>query len=195
MALQGPFFGKREEPTAGPTRNLPGTSSLGSASSLASAGSAGGIQPPVTAAPSPLPPSATASGESEARLIVGPNIKLKGVEITDCDTVVIEGTVEATIHSRVLEIAEPGIFKGDAEIDVAEIHGQFDGNLTARQKLVIHASGKVTGKVRYGKIVIEEGGQISGEVTTNTAAAAATSTPAAAPASAKGAKGEQLAVA
>jgi len=41
----------------------------------------------------------------------------------------------------------------------------FDGNLTVREKLVIHSTGKVTGKIRYGKIVIEEGGQLSGEIT------------------------------
>ena len=40
----------------------------------------------------------------------------------------------------------------------------FEGNLTVREKLVIHATGKVTGKVRYSKIVIEEGGQLSGEI-------------------------------
>jgi cytoskeletal protein CcmA (bactofilin family) len=47
---------------------------------------------------------------------------------------------------------------------VAEIRGLFDGNLTVREKLVIFATGKVTGKVRYGKVVIEEGGQLSGEI-------------------------------
>jgi cytoskeletal protein CcmA (bactofilin family) len=54
-------------------------------------------------------------------------------------------------------------------IDIAEVRGIFDGDLTARQKLVIHSSGKVTGKIRYGKIVIEEGGQISGEISFGTA--------------------------
>jgi predicted secreted protein len=81
-------------------------------------------------------------------LTVGPNIKRKGVEITDCETLVVEGTVEATMNSRVIEIAEQGAFRGSAEIDIAEIRGQFDGNLTVRQKLVIHAAGQVTGQVR-----------------------------------------------
>ena len=99
-----------------------------------------------------------------SKLPVGPNIKLKGVEITDCDTLVVEGTVEATMDSRVIQISELGAFKGSAEIDIAEIHGQFDGNLTVRQKLVIYATGKVIGKIRYGKLVIEEGGQISGDI-------------------------------
>lgn len=99
-----------------------------------------------------------------SKLTVGPNIKLKGVEITDCDTLVVEGTVEATMDSRVIQIAEQGAFRGSAEIDIAEIHGQFDGTLTVRDKLVIYSTGKVSGKIRYGKVVIEEGGQLSGEI-------------------------------
>ena len=109
--------------------------------------------------------AADAAGPSASKLTVGPNIKLKGVEITDCDTLVVEGMVEATMDSRVIHIAEQGAFKGSAEIDIAEIHGTFDGTLTVRDKLVIHATGKVTGTVRYGKLVIEEGGQLSGEIT------------------------------
>ena len=102
--------------------------------------------------------------EGGSKLTVGPNIKLKGVEITDCDTLVVEGLVEATMDSRVMQIAEQGAFKGSAEIDVAEIRGEFSGNLTVRQKLVIYSTGKVTGTIRYGKLVIEEGGQLAGEI-------------------------------
>ena len=99
-----------------------------------------------------------------SRLIVGPDIKLKGAEITDCDTLVVEGRVEAAMDSRVIQIAEQGVFSGTAGIDIAEIHGRFEGDLTARKQLVIHATGKVTGKVRYGKLHIEEGGELSGDV-------------------------------
>ena len=162
MALQGPFFGKREEPTAPRT---PGSSTLGGTSSLGSASSS--AQPFSAPAATPVPATPPAP-ESGAKLTVGPNIKLKGVEITDCDTLVVEGTVEAIMNSRVIQIAEQGAFKGSAEIDIAEVRGTFDGNLTVRQKLVIFSTGKVTGKIRYGKIVIEEGGQLSGEITFGT---------------------------
>ncbi|MCB1974443.1 MAG: polymer-forming cytoskeletal protein, partial [Burkholderiaceae bacterium] len=103
------------------------------------------------------------------------NIKLKGVEITDCDTLVVEGTVEATMDSRVIQISEQGAFRGSADIDIAEIRGDFNGTLTVRQKLVIFSTGKVSGKIRYGKLVIEEGGQISGEVDVGAASSAARS--------------------
>ena len=186
MALQGPFFGKREEPTAPRT---PGSSTLGGTSSLGSASSS--AQPFSAPAATPVP-ATPAAPESGAKLTVGPNIKLKGVEITDCDTLVVEGTVEATMNSRVIQIAEQGAFKGSAEIDIAEVRGTFDGNLTVRQKLVIFSTGKVTGKIRYGKIVIEEGGQLSGEITFGTASGSDIK-PAASTTSS--AKGEQMAVA
>jgi len=102
--------------------------------------------------------------ESVSKLIVGPDIKLKGAEITDCDTLVVEGRVEASMDSRVIQIAEHGVFVGKAGIDVAEIRGRFEGELTARKQLVIRATGRVSGKVRYGKVAIEEGGEISGDI-------------------------------
>ena len=163
MALQSPFFNKREDNNM----NQRGTTSPNAA---AAAGASNIVA--ATAAPTAAAANATAK-EGESKLTVGPNIKLKGVEITDCDTLVVEGSVEATMDSRVIQISERGSFKGSAEIDIAEIHGQFDGNLTVRQKLVIYSTGKVTGKVRYGKVVIEEGGQLSGEIESGTAARAA----------------------
>jgi len=159
MALQSPFFNKRE-PDAYSQRTNPNAAAAGASTAAAAAA-------PVAAAANSAPVSAGHEGES--KLTVGPNIKLKGVEITDCDTLVVEGSVEATMDSRVIQISERGSFKGSADIDIAEIRGQFDGNLTARQKLVIYATGKVTGRVRYGKVVIEEGGQLSGEVEFGTA--------------------------
>lgn len=99
-----------------------------------------------------------------SRLIVGPEVKLKGAEIQDCDTLVVEGRVEATMDSRVIQIAEHGSFSGKVGIDIAEIHGQFDGELTARTQLIIHSGGRVNGKIRYGKILIEEGGELSGDI-------------------------------
>jgi cytoskeletal protein CcmA (bactofilin family) len=110
---------------------------------------------------------AKSSDASEgSKLIVGPNIQLKGVEISNCDVLSVEGHVEATVGSRTLHIAQPGTFSGQADIEIAEIQGEFTGDLTARKKLVILATGKVSGKIRYGKLVIEEGGELSGDVKT-----------------------------
>ena len=164
MAVQNPFFGKREPDTfqrnVATTTPQPGVSTP-TPSSLMPAGTAVGVGGGLTG--QKPAPSAAAEGTG-SKLTVGPNIKLKGVEITDCDTLVVEGTVEATMDSRVIHIAENGAFKGSAEIDIAEIYGEFNGSLTVRQKLVIYSTGKVNGKIRYGKLVVEEGGQLAGEI-------------------------------
>ena len=112
-------------------------------------------------------PVATANAAAEtpgSKLFVGVNIKLKGVEITDCDVLVIEGQVEATVHSKVMQIAKPGTLKGTAMIDVAEINGEFTGELTARSRLVVHGTGRVSGTIRYGQLIVAEGGEVSGDV-------------------------------
>ncbi len=173
MALQSPFFNNnnKRDPrteTAMPSR-APGYPAqagvaLGAGSAAPAATQAAAAVPAMTAAPELAPAPGKPSPEIESRLTVGPNIKLKGVEITDCDTLVVEGSVEATMDSRVIEISERGAFKGSAEIDIAEIRGKFDGDLTVREKLTIFSTGKVSGRIRYGKVVIEEGGQLSGEI-------------------------------
>ena len=113
--------------------------------------------------------SKSASSDEGSKLIVGPNIKLKGSEITDCEILVVEGRVEASMNSRVIRIAEGGVFSGKAEIDVAEIRGTFEGELTARKRLVVYATGKVSGTIRYGALMVEEGGTIAGNMATHSA--------------------------
>ena len=185
MALQSPFFGKRDADnhttrplqSSGPSGGITSATSAAPGSNAASTSAAPQGLTSSSAPSATLPASLTRAGQastqaaaaptaegSSAKLTVGPNIKLKGVEITDCDTLVVEGTVEATMDSRVIHITEQGAFSGSADIDIAEIHGAFDGKLTVRQKLVIHSTGRVTGTVRYGRLVIEDGGQLAGDV-------------------------------
>ncbi|WP_334157745.1 bactofilin family protein [Oryzomicrobium sp.] len=176
------FFGKREE--TAPLRNdalAPRDTRLSGASGAAVVAPAG-LPPLGTPGRAPAGPATASSplnapdaGKSAAkpgltdavggnRLIVGPDVKLKGAEILDCDTLVVEGRVEATMDSRVMHIAEKGVFSGKVSIDVAEVYGTFEGELTARQQLVIHETGRVSGTIRYGKILIDEGGELSGDI-------------------------------
>jgi len=146
---QGALFRRREEP---------GTPVTASAAVSSPA--------PAPAAPLAAPAPASQVGEErkEAKLIVGPDIKMKGVEIADCDTLVVEGRIEATLDARVLQIASSGVFQGTVAVDVAEIHGSVEGELTVRKQLILHATGRVSGKIRYAKIKVEEGAELSGEI-------------------------------
>src|SRR4030095_12648655 len=82
-------------------------------------------EPPVLAVDAAVEVPAASLPRSEppvSKLAVGVNIKLKGVDISDCDVLVIEGHVEATVHSKAMEIAMPGTLRGTAIIEDAAIH-------------------------------------------------------------------------
>jgi len=89
-------------------------------------------------------------------------------DITECDTLVVEGRIDATLNSaRALEVSRGGRFIGTASVDTAIISGRFDGDLTVARALRITASGKVTGNVSYGRLEIEQGGEVLGDIKIN----------------------------
>jgi len=120
-----------------------------------------------TAAAVPAAPTErTTSRPNQRVLTVGNDILLKG-EIATCDRLVIEGKVDATLNDvHTVEIAQNGSFKGSAHIEDAEISGLFEGDLIVRNRLVIYSTGKVRGKITYGEIEIERGGELTGEIKT-----------------------------
>lgn len=114
--------------------------------------------------------SSLSTGATEMRkLIVGRDISLSG-EITACDVLVVEGTVEAKLRDgRNIEIAESGLFKGSVEIDEADIAGRFEGDISVRGRLRLRSTGKINGAIRYGELEVEAGGQLIGEIQVLTA--------------------------
>ena len=110
--------------------------------------------------------TADSDREGGKKLIVGRDIVLNG-KIAACDRLVVEGSVEATLdNSKVIEIAESGVYKGTAEIDEAVISGRLEGTLVVRGQLTVKASGRVSGEIRYGRIAIETGGIVTGTLET-----------------------------
>ena len=98
------------------------------------------------------------------KLVVGREISLSGA-ITACDTLVVEGRVEATLeNSELLEITPDGAFKGRVSINEAIIAGEFDGELVVRGRLLVASGGRIVGTIKYGSLVVQEGGHVSGQV-------------------------------
>lgn len=138
------------------------------------------FSPTQTATPS-LPPSPGAStimprpGLPSARpvvrdpaerrtLVVGRGISVQGT-VQDAERLVVEGTVEATmIRASELSVASGGMFKGEVEVDDAEIAGTIDGTLTVNTSLVVRSTGKVLGTARCRRLQVEDGGQITGRI-------------------------------
>jgi len=108
-----------------------------------------------------------AAGKTASRILtVGNDILLRG-EIATCDRLVIEGRVEAKLSEvHTVEISASGSFKGNAEVEDAEVSGIFEGDLVVKNRLVIYSTGEVRGNISYGEIEIERGGRLTGQIKT-----------------------------
>jgi cytoskeletal protein CcmA (bactofilin family) len=115
--------------------------------------------------PEPVTPDYPSdSAEGHDILLVGRDITYVG-EIKSCPHLRVEGRVEASLHqARRFDIAAGGRFKGLAHIESAEIAGTFEGTLNVARHLVVKSTGRIRGKVAYGRIEIEPGGEIIGEM-------------------------------
>jgi cytoskeletal protein CcmA (bactofilin family) len=122
--------------------------------------------PPVAGPRPGLPPIRPQARDPAERrtLVVGRGISLQGT-VQDAERLVVEGTIEATmIHATELAISPGGVFKGEIEVEDAEIAGMIDGTLTARGSLIVRATGKVLGTARCRRLQVEDGGQITGRI-------------------------------
>lgn len=130
-----------------------------------------GPTPPSGTAIPPRPMAATPTGPAprpatgdRRTLVVGRGISLQGT-VSEAERLVVEGTVESQmIQATELSISEAGVFRGEVQVEDAEIAGTFDGTLTARGALVIRSTGRVIGVARCRRLSVEEGGQVSGKM-------------------------------
>lgn len=128
------------------------------------------LQPGVTVRPPALPAAprpavaAAPSPQGEGKiLVIGRAIVLSG-EIEACEKLIVEGRVNAELRRcRDIEVTRTGRFSGIAEVDTAEIVGRFNGELTAR-KILVRASARVSGKMRYGELLVEPGAKVRADV-------------------------------
>ncbi|MDD9900188.1 MAG: polymer-forming cytoskeletal protein [Alphaproteobacteria bacterium] len=98
--------------------------------------------------------------EDDRRLLIGPGIVLRG-EIESCENLVVAGTVHAAgLKSRRIDIADTGLFAGTGEAQDAIISGHLDGELVVTGRLLVRATGRITGKVTYGSLEVEPGAKI-----------------------------------
>lgn len=109
-------------------------------------------------------PATSSSPVADNRLVVGPRVKLSGAQILDCDTLRVEGHVDAALESRVIEIAAGGSFNGAARVEAADVSGRFEGELHVSGRLKLRAGAQIRGKVRYGSLVVEADATLFGDV-------------------------------
>ena len=106
----------------------------------------------------------TMTSSDQGKLVVGRDIKLAG-EINACETLSVEGMVNAELRdTRTLEVLADGTFNGSANVDRAEISGNFEGDLHVSGLLIVTSTGRVTGTINCGELEMHRGGVISGTI-------------------------------
>lgn len=110
-------------------------------------------------------PAPSAELVRKKKLVIAEGITIQGGDILGCEYLAIEGEAYVTIdRCEKLEVLENGIFKGSASVTEAEISGYCKGTLVVRDTLRIKGTGHVVGSVQYGRLQVEEGGRIEGEM-------------------------------
>ena len=119
------------------------------------------------------------AGSDARRMFIGRDITMSG-DIGSCDQLLVEGVIEAKLReSRHLEVTDTGSFKGAAEVEEADISGRFEGELIVHGRLRVRATGRIDGRIQYGELEVESGGQLVGDIHTAPPAATPARQPAA----------------
>ena len=98
-------------------------------------------------------------------LVITEDTVIRGVrELRNCRQLEVFGYLEGDVAAKSVLVHKNGRVFGKLKSDNAEIHGTLQGEVVVRNLIDIRSSGNVSGNVRYGKLALEVGGNLSAEV-------------------------------
>jgi cytoskeletal protein CcmA (bactofilin family) len=101
--------------------------------------------------------------DSTGTIFIGAGVEFKGdMTVPGCASV--DGKFEGTLKAESLIVGQSGHVSGQISVDTAEVRGTVGDNLTVQSKLVVRATGSISGAVSYSKIMVEEGGELAGTI-------------------------------
>lgn len=117
----------------------------------------------------------TAAPPTERRKVawIGPGVRVEGRLISSEDLVIdgrVDGSIEVSDHH--LSIGPDGAVTANLVARRITISGSVTGNVTARERVDLHASGSVTGDITSPRFVMAEGAAVAGKVDAGAARAA-----------------------
>jgi len=99
------------------------------------------------------------------RATIGRSITIKGDVSGDEDLLIqgkVEGSVDLELHS--VTVGEEGRVKANITGRVVTVEGEVEGDLRAREKVILRSSARVTGDLHSPRIVLEDGASFRGLV-------------------------------
>jgi cytoskeletal protein CcmA (bactofilin family) len=115
-------------------------------------------EPPPIAAPRPAPASPAHT------TYLGPTITLTG-ELRCGESLRIDGSLKGELHcDQLLTLGEKGSIHASIDGDTVVIAGEVKGDITARRKITLESTARVTGDLTTPGIVIQEGARLEGRI-------------------------------
>ena len=109
----------------------------------------------------------TAAPPTERRKVawIGPGVRIEG-KLTSSEDLVIDGHVDGAIEvsDHHLSIGPAGTVTADLVARRITISGSVTGNVTAVERVDLHATGSVTGDVTAPRFVMADGAAVAGRV-------------------------------
>jgi cytoskeletal protein CcmA (bactofilin family) len=98
-------------------------------------------------------------------LVITEDTVIRGVrELRNCRQLEVFGYLEGDVAAKSVLVHKNGRLFGKLKSENAEIHGTLQGEVVVKNLIDIRSSGNVSGNVRYGKLALEVGGNLSAEV-------------------------------
>lgn len=108
---------------------------------------------------------------TQGNLIIGEGVEISGTIVCP-GTIIVDGILKGSLSAAELHVGPSGCVNGEVITGTAVVHGEVEPNLVCRGKLVVSATGRVTGAVQFQQLEVELGGQLIGKIhsTSETAA-------------------------
>ncbi|HSD52202.1 MAG TPA: polymer-forming cytoskeletal protein, partial [Candidatus Methylomirabilis sp.] len=99
----------------------------------------------------------------EVDSFLGEGTRWKG-ELNFIGAVRVDGHMEGVvIRGQALVVGERGFVGGEIEVEVLQVSGQVQGNITARKRVELLESSRVTSTIRAPSLVIWKGASFDGQ--------------------------------
>jgi cytoskeletal protein CcmA (bactofilin family) len=98
---------------------------------------------------------------TEGNILLGAGVEFKGdLNVPGCASV--DGKFEGVLNAKALIVGKSGRVSGQISVETAEIRGSVGDHLRVQSYLLLRPTGCISGTISYSKIMVEEGGEISG---------------------------------
>jgi len=98
-------------------------------------------------------------------LYVGAHTTIEGKMFSTSGSINISGSFKGDIVAQdLVVVTEEGKVEGTIKAKELQVYGKVNGNIEVEDELIIGSHGVVEGEVSYGRLHVEEGGQIKGNL-------------------------------